>query len=266
VRAATWAWGQRWKGVQRVNHYPRHVGDYLRKTIGLTMIQDGAYTRMIDLYYSNEAPLPLDRSELYGSMRCQSKADRDAVDFVLRRYFVETPDGWRNDRCDEEVVKFRDKSDKAKAAGHASGKARRSTESEQTLNGRSADVEQTLNQPVTSNQEPVTKNQRSRAEPPARKRAAQLAAGWTLPDDWRAWALQERPGWNDTDALRVSLLFRDHWHSKGEARADWEATWRNWVRREKAVHGTPKLSPAGTQSAQALGAWINDGEVRDGTN
>jgi len=106
----------------------------------------------------------------------------------------------------------------------------------------------------------------SRAEPPARKRAAQLAAGWTLPDDWMAWALQERPGWNDTDALRVSLLFRDHWHSKGEARADWEATWRNWVRREKAVHGTPKLSPAGTQSAQALGAWINDGEVRDGTN
>lgn len=70
----------------------------------------------------------------------------------------------------------------------------------------------------------------------ARKRAAQLPADWTLPDEWKAWAKRER-GWDEAQSIRTSLLFRDHWHGTGQARADWEATWRNWVRRERAPTG-----------------------------
>jgi uncharacterized protein YdaU (DUF1376 family) len=99
-----------------VNHYPRHIGDYLKKTIGLTMLQDGAYNRMLDLYYGEESPLPLDKAEIYAATRCQTKADREAVDHCLRKYFSETPDGYRHDRCDDELLKFSDKSAKASAS------------------------------------------------------------------------------------------------------------------------------------------------------
>lgn len=60
---------------------------------------------------------------------------------------------------------------------------------------------------------------------------ARLPAGWRLPDDWRAWAERERP---DIDVAREAASFADHWHGKAgkDARkADWLATWRNWIRR-----------------------------------
>lgn len=93
-----------------MNHYPRHIGDYLKKTIGLTLLQDGAYNRMLDLYYSEEGPLPLDRADIYTSTRCQGKADRDAVDYVLRKFFTEKADGFHHDRCDEEIATYRERS------------------------------------------------------------------------------------------------------------------------------------------------------------
>jgi uncharacterized phage protein (TIGR02220 family) len=80
------------------------------------MRQDGAYRRMIDLYYSDEKPLPVDRVDLYGSLRCRDKADNDAVEHCLRKFFTENPDGFHHNRCDEEVAKYREKSAKASAA------------------------------------------------------------------------------------------------------------------------------------------------------
>lgn len=59
---------------------------------------------------------------------------------------------------------------------------------------------------------------------------SRLPAGWTLPPDWRAWAQSERPELNpDTEAAK----FADYWHGLAGAKArkaDWPATWRNWIR------------------------------------
>lgn len=58
-----------------------------------------------------------------------------------------------------------------------------------------------------------------------------------LPDEWRAWARKERP---DLDTEATWQIFRDHWAAMPGARgckADWLATWRNWVRREKSQTG-----------------------------
>ena len=110
-----------------MNHYPRHVGDYLKKTLGLTMAQDGAYTRAIDWYYVHEKPLPL-KPEVYGELRCLSKADRDAVNVVLARYFTETADGYRHNRCDEEIDRYHVRAESARINGRNGGRPRRETE------------------------------------------------------------------------------------------------------------------------------------------
>lgn len=46
--------------------------------------------------------------------------------------------------------------------------------------------------------------------------------------DMRAWAQENAP---NVDADRELERFSDYWRSKGERRADWTATWRNWMRR-----------------------------------
>lgn len=82
------------------------------------------------------------------------------------------------------------------------------------------------------------------ALPPAsrsdRSRASRLPTDWLLPKTWGDWALLERPDWNADQVRKVAEQFRDHWLAKGGAdarKADWEATWRNWVRREKSLSG-----------------------------
>lgn len=131
-----------------MNHYPHHVGDYLKKTIALTMVEDGAYRRAIDWYYSYERPLPR-KPGIYAELRCASKQDRAAVDAVLARYFTETDDGYRHDRCDKELAHYREKSAKAKASAYLSVAARQAnatatahTNAERTLSERSASQNQ----------------------------------------------------------------------------------------------------------------------------
>lgn len=54
----------------------------------------------------------------------------------------------------------------------------------------------------------------------------------TLPEDWRSYCKTERPELNPD---RVFLDFRDYWIAKpgkDGRKADWQATWRGWVRRQ----------------------------------
>ena len=60
-----------------------------------------------------------------------------------------------------------------------------------------------------------------------------MPADWSLPDEWRAWALTERPELNPE---RTAASFADYWRGKAGKdgrKADWLATWRNWVRNER---------------------------------
>ncbi len=99
-----------------MNYYEHHLGDYLRDTAHLSMLEDGAYRRLIDAYYIREAPLPAELRDVFRLVRAQSKHDREAVETVLREFFAETPEGWRHGRCEREIERFRSKSEKARAS------------------------------------------------------------------------------------------------------------------------------------------------------
>jgi hypothetical protein len=68
-----------------------------------------------------------------------------------------------------------------------------------------------------------------------------------LPDDFkitpslRTWANQHCPR---LDLEYHTAEFTDHWLSTGKQKADWDATWRNWMRRAFAGQfGQPRLTP-----------------------
>ena len=85
--------------------YARYPGDYGRDTAHLSMIEHGAYTLLLDHYYSTAAPLPADVAALYRVCRAFDQSERDAVDHVLSQFFELRDDGYHNTRADRELVK-----------------------------------------------------------------------------------------------------------------------------------------------------------------
>ncbi len=62
-------------------------------------------------------------------------------------------------------------------------------------------------------------------------KGTRLPETWTLPEEWKAWAIAQRP---DLDILAIAEQFRDYWIAKpgqGGIKLNWQATWRNWIRR-----------------------------------
>jgi len=84
-----------------VNYYPRFPGDYMRKTMHLSMVEDGAYTRLLDWYYANDKPIP--HARRYAVARATGAAERQAVDSVLGEFFKLVDDNHHNDRADAEI-------------------------------------------------------------------------------------------------------------------------------------------------------------------
>lgn len=109
-----------------MNYVERHFGDWARDTAHLSMLEDGAYNRLVDLYYVREEPLPLDLSACCRLVRAVSKQEREAVRSVLAEFFVQAPEGWAHKRCDAEIERYRTKSGKARASANARWGADRS--------------------------------------------------------------------------------------------------------------------------------------------
>lgn len=86
-----------------MNYYRRYVGDYLRDTARLSLLDHGAYNLLLDYYYADERPLPSDRNELYLMVRAMTPADRKSVDKILGLYFTLDDDGFHQKRVDHEI-------------------------------------------------------------------------------------------------------------------------------------------------------------------
>ncbi|GBR70964.1 hypothetical protein [Gluconobacter kanchanaburiensis] len=84
------------------------------------------------------------------------------------------------------------------------------------------------------------------------KRASRLPADWQPTPDQVQFAEASQ-----VDPVRTAEVFRDYWlgvpGAKG-CKADWDATWRNWVRREDGMR-TPTVPSKAQQRADNAAAW-----------
>ena len=100
-----------------MNFYTFHIGDYISNTHYLDLYEDLAYRRMMDLYYQKEEPLPNDIEKIAKMIRMREQ--RDAVESVLNEFFILDDGVWRHTRCDAELAKIYEKSEKARASANA---------------------------------------------------------------------------------------------------------------------------------------------------
>jgi uncharacterized protein YdaU (DUF1376 family) len=104
-----------------VNYYERHIGDYLKDTAHLSLLEHGIYTRLLDVYYTRESALPDDQvGRLIGA---RTKDEKDALQMILQEFFHLVGGAWHQSRCDSELENFATKQAE-KDAGKESAKER----------------------------------------------------------------------------------------------------------------------------------------------
>ena len=201
-----------------MHYYHHHIGDFIKATARLTDAQSMAYLRLIWMYYDRERPLPDDIEAL----AFQLGIDEKTVQLILVSYFRLEDGYWHHTRCDAEIKEYKQLIHKRSKAGKASAEHRANTSStpvEQVSDTQPTDVQ------LTNNQEPVTSNHIKEKQPRSTRFDLQ-----EMPDEWVDFCKQVRP---DLKPVEVFATFRDYWiaqpGSKG-LKADWTATWRNWVR------------------------------------
>lgn len=107
-----------------LNYYERYCGDYQRDTAHLSLAEHGAYTMLLDTYFSVEKPLPSDLPSLYRVCRAMTRLEQQAVKSVAEQFFpVSEVDGLRhNQRADREIAKARPKIEAARINGRKGGR------------------------------------------------------------------------------------------------------------------------------------------------
>lgn len=138
-----------------MNYYQFHVGDYATHSRYLTLMQDLAYRRLLDLYYTTEQPIPLDFAKAARMIGMQDHI-KD-VSEILSDYFLKSETGYINKRCDEEIERYKAKAGRAKKANETRWKSENDLISE-TQSDLKSDQLSERNQLPTNNHKPITNN------------------------------------------------------------------------------------------------------------
>ena len=136
-----------------MNYYNRHIGDYLKDTSHLTLLEHGIYTRLMDVYYVRESALP--ESQIARLIGAHSPDEMAALNSVLSEFFELVSGSWIQHRCEKEIEIYSDKSIKAKR----SASARWENKIENTERNANAMRTHTEGN-APNNQSPITNNQK----------------------------------------------------------------------------------------------------------
>ena len=138
-----------------MHYYSFNIGDYAKHTRHLSNLEDLAYRRLIDLYYTHEKPFPNDTKQI--SRLIGMRDNLDEIDAVLSDFFTLEDDVWVSKRADEEIAKYHLKADSARANGKKGGRPSKPNKTQSVNLANPAITGSKANQePLTINQEPIT--------------------------------------------------------------------------------------------------------------
>ena len=202
-----------------MHYYQFHIGDYLSHTAHLKPLEDLAYRRLLDLYYSTEIPISTDVKKVARLIRLPAAP----VQAILDEFFELTDAGYKNSRADQEILMFQGFIEAGKrGAAKRWAKAPHSPPIEPPIPTNN-------HKPVTNNHKPLKildapegvttevwnsfleqrKKARAVVTPTVIKRIEQEAekAGWTLNDALAECAAR---GWRGFSAKWVEHKFEDY--------------------------------------------------------
>ncbi|HEY9101699.1 YdaU family protein [Chitinimonas sp.] len=208
--------------------YPFFVADYARDTAQLSMLEDGAYRRLLDHYYLTGQPLPTTAVQLHRICRAVQADEQAAVDAVVAQFFTLGEQGWTHQRVEAELRKNSEISKKrSSAALKRHGKL---------AQGQPAAAEQISS--ALQVQLPVQTQSQSQIPTPSLATAG-ASAGQPLPADFTPGPAQQALAHNlGLDLAAQLALFRDYYTASDERLVDWQAKFSGWLRRAPGFGGS----------------------------
>lgn len=200
-----------------------YVGDYLADTLDLTTEQHGAYLLLLMTMWRHGAKLPDDPAKLCRVARVSPKRWA-GIWSEISRFFACEGGFITNNRLTKEHQKAVSISQERKTAGSRGGSA--------SALKRQEAAQATAAVLLKHSQKPDTREEKEEANASSKKRGSRLTAEWLLPLAWGEWAVTE--GLAEPEVRIEADKFRDYWMSnagKTAVKLDWQATWRNWVRK-----------------------------------
>jgi len=244
-------------------HIPFYPSDWLAGTAALSDAEKGVYITLVARMYEMAGPIERDDNRLYRVCGSKSKASFvKALNYLISEgKIIETPDGLINEKAAKVIEQTTEKSTKAKAAAQS-----RWDRKPNKNNGGSDANASAEHMPQQCQPEPKPKldKREAKASP---KNGTRLPEDWFLSKHLGEWSISE--GATHELVRLEAAKFRDYWIGVAGAKgrkADWDATWRNWIRKAiaeqqpkfKAIEGGVKTkrivgtAAAGT-SAQEWG-------------
>ena len=190
-----------------MHYYQFNIADYRKDTNHLSLLEHGIYRNLLDSYYLNEKPLCGDDADLMRTHCVITQDEQNAFKNILKDFFKKTKKGYIHKKCDEQILKYNQKSIKARDSARArwDAKAMR-THSEGNANHK----------PITTNHKPIK-------EKIKRKVFAKPTA-------------HDVECFGQSNLLNVSGFY-DYYESNGwkvgrNPMKDWKASARGWSKRQ----------------------------------
>jgi uncharacterized protein YdaU (DUF1376 family) len=208
-----------------MHYYKFNIADWHLATSHLSLEEEAVYFKLINYYYDSEQCIPQETQSVIRRLRLINH--EETVNLILQEFFDFRDGYWHHARCDELIANYHKKADINKKVGKLGGRPKKINDLD-----NNPQITQTVSEinpqiTLTKNQEPITSSSTTR---PKKRKTAMTLHKDTMPENYEEFIKIERP---DLDPLQTYYKFCDYWLGNGEVKADWLATWRNWVRNEK---------------------------------
>lgn len=253
------------------NWYPRYPGDYGRDTGHLTLAQHGAYTLLLDHYYTRGKALPGDLQALCRLLRATSREEARAVASVLQEFFTLQGDGYHQARSDRELERMQKISTVRSELGAKGAKTKKQKQSNsQAIASATATAIAVANDKPPQPQLQIQLEPEPEPEPDSgtksegvitavgrrsKSNATTKGTRWPadaiVPEDWisDAEAARAAAGLPRVDLTAEAAAFPHYWAGRGGREAlktDWR---RTWINRALTVNGRGRSNGSGRVSA-----------------
>ena len=221
---------------------PLWTDAYLADTQHLTNEEHGVYLRLLMFAWrTSDCSLPVDDRRLATMVGVTAKVWARLKPVVMSFWTLDG-DVWRQKKLTSERVFVKAKRDAGRAGAEArwNGKPLSNNETD-NANPYSKPHSKPYGKPMPPTPIPSKKEREPIGSP--KKSGSRLQADWALPPDWLAWSTDQ--GLPELAGRLEGERFRDYWigiPGPGGVKLDWQATWRNWVR--KAIADQAKYAAA----------------------
>jgi len=145
-----------------MHYYQFNIGDYMKHTARLSLMEDLAYRRMLDLYYLNDGPIVSDVKRL--ARQVGMSGNEEEIAFVLSEFFLLDGDVYRNARADRDLASYKAKADRARANGRSGGRPTKQKDEDVKPSGlfigsQNEPTENPQESESKANHKPITNNQ-----------------------------------------------------------------------------------------------------------